>query len=234
MKSALNEKPKVLAIIPARGGSKGIPRKNIRDLCGKPLIAYSIESALKSNLIDRVVVSTDDEEIAEVSKNYGADVPFLRPKELAQDRSDLGKAVDFTANRIWDDGFHQNILVTLFPTHPFRTLRLINHLIKKAFIGHALVTTVKAIKHDFNNLFYKEGGKHLRFLLDIKAFNGNTGPHTFFRTYGTFLASSQHGKLKPYVYVLKDPITLIDIDNIHDFFLAEEIIKEGLFDFSVT
>ncbi|MBW1723549.1 MAG: hypothetical protein JRH13_15900, partial [Deltaproteobacteria bacterium] len=76
-------KPEVLAIIPARGGSKGLPRKNIRDLCGKPLIAYSIEVALRAKLIDRVVVSTEDEEIAEISESFGAEVPFLRPKEMA-------------------------------------------------------------------------------------------------------------------------------------------------------
>ena len=75
----------VLAIIPARGGSKGVPRKNIKDLCGKPLIAWTIEEALKSKYIDRLIVSTEDEEIANISKKYGAEVPFLRPTELAKD-----------------------------------------------------------------------------------------------------------------------------------------------------
>jgi N-acylneuraminate cytidylyltransferase len=74
-----------IAVIPARGGSKRIPRKNIRPFCGKPIIAYSIEAALDSGLFDQVIVSTDDEEIAEVSRGLGADVPFLRPAELADD-----------------------------------------------------------------------------------------------------------------------------------------------------
>jgi len=74
-----------VAIIPARGGSKRIPRKNIKIFYGKPLIAYSIEAALESNLFDKVIVSTDDKEIAVVAKKYGADVPFIRPKELADD-----------------------------------------------------------------------------------------------------------------------------------------------------
>jgi CMP-N,N'-diacetyllegionaminic acid synthase len=91
--STLNEKPETIAIIPARGGSKGIPRKNIVDLCGKPLIAYAIEAALKSDMITRVVVSTDDEGIAEISTAYGAEVPFLRPKEMALDRSSIGDAI---------------------------------------------------------------------------------------------------------------------------------------------
>ena len=76
---------KILGLIPARGGSKGIPRKNIIDLHGKPLIAWTIETALNCYQLDRVIVSTEDFEIAEVAKKYGADVPFMRPKELAKD-----------------------------------------------------------------------------------------------------------------------------------------------------
>ena len=75
----------VVAIIPARGGSKRIPRKNIKEFCGKPIIAYSIEAALESKLFKRVIVSTDDEEIAKIAKKYGAEVPFMRPKELSDD-----------------------------------------------------------------------------------------------------------------------------------------------------
>ena len=77
--------PKAVAIIPARGGSKRIPKKNIKDFYGKPLIAYSIEVALKSKLFDKVIVTTDDEEIASIATQYGAIVPFLRPKELSDD-----------------------------------------------------------------------------------------------------------------------------------------------------
>jgi len=76
---------KTVAIIPARGGSKRIPRKNIKDFCGKPIIAYSIEAAKASGLFDRIIVSTDDEEIAEVARQYGAEIPFMRPRELSDD-----------------------------------------------------------------------------------------------------------------------------------------------------
>ena len=82
----MNEKMKIIAIIPARGGSKGIPRKNIRLLAGKPLIAYSIEAALKSRYINKVVVSTEDAEIAEISRRYGVEI-IKRPEELAKDES---------------------------------------------------------------------------------------------------------------------------------------------------
>ena len=76
-----------LAVIPARGGSKRIPRKNIKEFCGKPIIAWSIEAALNSHCFDRVIVSTDDEEIAEVAREWGAEVPFIRPSELSGDHA---------------------------------------------------------------------------------------------------------------------------------------------------
>jgi N-acylneuraminate cytidylyltransferase len=82
-----------LAIIPARGGSKGIPRKNIKEIAGKPLIAWSIEHALTADCIDRVIVTTDDEEIAEIAKAYGADVPFFRPENLSGDTATTESAV---------------------------------------------------------------------------------------------------------------------------------------------
>lgn len=77
----------MIAIVPARGGSKGLPGKNIKNLCGKPLIAYTLEAALKSKEIERVIVSTDSQEIASIAKQYGAEVPFLRPACLAEDES---------------------------------------------------------------------------------------------------------------------------------------------------
>src|SRR5512136_1083491 len=80
-------KPEVLALILARGGSKGIPRKNIRPFAGQPLIAYSIAAGLQADMVTRVLVSTDDEEIAGVARSFGAETPFLRPPELAQDRT---------------------------------------------------------------------------------------------------------------------------------------------------
>ena len=78
-----------LAIIPARSGSKGVPRKNIRLLAGKPLVAYTIESALNAKKLNKVIVSTDDEKIARISQNFGAEVPFLRPQRLAKDTTPM-------------------------------------------------------------------------------------------------------------------------------------------------
>jgi len=81
----MSEKKNILGVITARGGSKGIPGKNIKELGGKPLIAYTIDVAKKSNLITHLIVSTDDEEIADVCRKYGAEVPFMRPAKLADD-----------------------------------------------------------------------------------------------------------------------------------------------------
>ncbi len=108
---------KVYAIIPARGGSKGVPKKNIRLLAGHPLIAYSIVAARRCRRIDSVIVSTDSQEIADVSRAYGAEVPFLRPKELAQDRS---ADIDFIRHALdWfeeHDHVEPEMLVHLRPT----------------------------------------------------------------------------------------------------------------------
>ena len=109
----------ILAIIPARGGSRRLPRKNVRLLCGKPLIAYTIEAALSSKLIDRVVVSTEDEEIAEVSKKYGAEV-LERPEELARDDSPTIDAVMHVLNWFEERKEFFDIVVLLEPTSPLR------------------------------------------------------------------------------------------------------------------
>jgi N-acylneuraminate cytidylyltransferase len=111
----------VLAIVPARGGSKSIPRKNVRPLCGIPLIAYSIEAGLSAASVDRVIVSTDDEAIAEVSRGYGAEVPFLRPASLAQD--DTPDLPVFQHALQWmesHEAWVPEIVVQLRPTSPVR------------------------------------------------------------------------------------------------------------------
>ena len=112
-------KRKAIAIIPARGGSKRIPRKNIKLFHGKPLIAYSIEVALKSNLFDKVIVSTDDEEIAKVAIDYGAVVPFLRPKELSDDFTGTGAVVNHALEYLKSMGENYDFVCTIYATAPF-------------------------------------------------------------------------------------------------------------------
>jgi len=118
---------KVLGIIPARGGSKGIPRKNIRMLAGKPLIAWTIEEAHKSQYIDRLILSTEDMEIKEVAEEWGCEVPFVRPLELAQDDTPGIDTVFHALNAI---GGEYDYIVLLQPTSPLRTVDDIDDCIR--------------------------------------------------------------------------------------------------------
>lgn len=115
------EKNKIVALIPARGGSKGIKNKNIIDLCGKPLISYTIQAALESKYIDKVIVSTDSQEIADVAIKYGAEVPFLRPGELASDTSKTIDAVMHAVGELEKRKEEYDILILLQATQPLRT-----------------------------------------------------------------------------------------------------------------
>lgn len=125
------DKHKVVCVIPARGGSKGVPRKNIKQLGGKPLIAYTIEQALQSQYIDRTIVSTEDMEIADIAKQYGAEVPFMRPEALAGDQV---ATVDVLLHAInWleeEDKYNFDILVLLHTTTPLRAVEDIDACIK--------------------------------------------------------------------------------------------------------
>jgi len=109
---------KAVAIIPARGGSKRIPRKNIKDFYGKPLIAYSIEVALASKLFDKVIVTTDDEEIATISRQYGAEVPFLRPKELSDDFTGIEDVINHTLEYLKKNSEEYDYICTIYATAP--------------------------------------------------------------------------------------------------------------------
>ncbi len=111
---------RVLGIVPARGGSKGIPRKNVRYLCGRPLLAYTAEAALKARRLTRVVLSTEDEEIARVGREYGLEVPFLRPTELAQDDSPTLPVVQHVLRQLLASGDSYDAVCLLQPTHPLR------------------------------------------------------------------------------------------------------------------
>lgn len=125
-------KKNILGIITARGGSKGIPGKNIKLLGGKPLIAYTIDAAKKSTLVSHLIVSTDDEEIAEVCRQHGADVPFMRPKELALDNTPhvpvVQHAVSFFEEK---NNIKVDFIVILQPTSPFRTADDLDMTIQK-------------------------------------------------------------------------------------------------------
>lgn len=139
------KKPEVLAIIPARGGSKGIPRKNIKNFAGYPLIAYSIAAGLQSELTTRVIVSTDDEEIAEVARKWGAQTPFLRPAEFAADNT-LDLPV-FQHALTWlkeHEGYVPDIVLQLRPTSPARPRTLLDDAVR-LLMDHPEADSVRGV-----------------------------------------------------------------------------------------
>lgn len=121
----------ILALIPARGGSKGIPRKNIRSFAGYPLIAWSIAAAKQSELVTRIIVSTDDEEIASVAREWGAEAPFLRPAEISQDKTTDLPVFEHTLKWLEDvEGYRPEIMIQLRPTSPIRPKNMLDDAIR--------------------------------------------------------------------------------------------------------
>ena len=153
---------KVIAIIPARGGSKGLARKNIRILAGKPLMAWTIEQANCSNYIDKVIVSTEDEEIAEIARKYEAQVPFMRPKELARDDSRTIDVLMHAINWLEETGNYFDIVVLLEATSPLRDVEDIDKCIEILINNHkakAIVSVAKleSAHPEFNVVINDEG-----------------------------------------------------------------------------
>jgi CMP-N,N'-diacetyllegionaminic acid synthase len=144
----------IIGIIPARGGSKTVSKKNIKLLAGKPLIAYTIEAALASQIINRVIVSTDDVEIMEVAKKAGAEVPFCRPGHLAQDETSDRPVIKHVLEWLSDhEGFQPDGVAYLRPTSPFKTSQIIDNCNKFLMTTGAdsvrTVTSVEGVHHPY-------------------------------------------------------------------------------------
>lgn len=145
---------RVLGVIPARGGSKGIPRKNIRLLGGKPLIAWTIEAARKSRLLTRVILSTEDEEIATVGKHWGAEVPFLRPQELAEDTTPTLPVLQHAVRECERQDGAYDAVCLLQPTAPLRRPEWIDECIALLLrLDAEAVVTVCRIPDEFHPLW---------------------------------------------------------------------------------
>jgi len=162
----------IFCFIFARGGSKGVPRKNIRNLRGKPLIAYAIETGLSSDLIDRVFVSTDDLEIAEVAKNYGVEVPFIRPGDLARDDSPEWPAWQHAIREINNrrDFEKMDIFVVLPTTAPLRNVGDVDACINGFIISETdVVITVKnAARHPSFNMVSLDEDNYANLVMPVK------------------------------------------------------------------
>ena len=154
------KKPKILAIIPARAGSKRIPNKNIRNFLGKPLIAYTIEQARKSPIIDRVIVDTDSKKIAKIAKKYGAEAPFLRPSELATATAKAVDAMLHLLNRLKkEENYQPDYVMILQTTSPLRELRDIEECWK--LMRSSGATTVLTVCPTHPRLYYMDDNKNI-------------------------------------------------------------------------
>ncbi|WP_419786431.1 acylneuraminate cytidylyltransferase family protein [Pseudodesulfovibrio sp.] len=216
------EKLGCIAVIPARGGSKGLPRKNILPLCGKPLIAYSIEAALNAKTVDRVVVSTDDEEIAAISREYGAEVPFLRPKEFAGDNSLIGEATGYTYNRLYQEDPRPVIQAVLYPTSPFKTPEMIDTCVMKIRDeGFTTAITVKRIDElPIGSLVHsKRDDRSATYAVNDR----------LYRPYGNLTVTHPYIRYERiYCHTLSE-VEFVDIDTLEDLQLAEKVLLEGLY-----
>ena len=164
-------KPEVLALIPARGGSKSVPRKNLLDVAGKPLIAYSIQHALECSQVTRTIVSTDDEEIAEVSRRFGAEVPFRRPAEFASDTATDLQVFRHALSFLQEQGYIPDLIVHLRPTGPVRRIELIEHAIGM-MLRHPEADSLRAVGLAEQTPFkmWRIEGSYLRQALELPGF----------------------------------------------------------------
>jgi len=142
---------KILGLIPARAGSKGVPHKNIKELCGKPLLHYTIEEAYKSSQLSEVMVSTESEQIAEIARRAGGHVPFMRPENLAEDNSKTLDVVIHVVEQYEENGTHFDAVCLLQPTNPLRKADLIDRCVKEFQYKQAdSLITVRSVPHEFN------------------------------------------------------------------------------------
>lgn len=222
---------KFLGLIPARGGSKSIPLKNIKPLLGKPLIAYTIEEALKSKYLDRIVVSTDDVQIAEVSKEYGADVPFIRPAELATDTSPTLPVIQHALKYLESEGYTPNFVVLLQPTSPLREVKHIDEAIEKILDTNAdsVTTLTEAETHPYW-MRKLDGDRVYPFIETGEQSLRRQELPSVYRLNGAVIVVKREAIDKKWQEqdiraILMEPIYSIDIDTPLDFYIAEKLME---------
>lgn len=234
-------KPEVLAIIPARGGSKGIPGKNILEFAGYPLIAYSIAAGLQAEKVTRVIVSTDDLEIAEVARSFGAEVPFMRPAKLAQD--DTLDLPVFQHALTWldeNEDYHPDLVVQLRPTSPVRPVGLVDQAVG-LLLDNPNADSVRGVVPAGQNPYKmwrinKDGGMQPLLTLEgvEEPYNSprqqlppvywQTGHIDVIRPEVILEGGSMSGEVILPVYI--DPAFTVDIDNKLDWARYEWLVRE--------
>ena len=159
----------VLGLVPARGGSKGLPRKNIIPLAGRPLLAHSIDHGIKSKYVNKIVCTTDDQEIADIARKHGAEVPFLRPAELAtDDQDDSGFTTHAIQWLIDNEDWHADMVILLRPTSPIREIHHIDRALEILWDNpdaHSIVSIVLAEKTPYK-MFRQSTSKFLKPLIE--------------------------------------------------------------------
>lgn len=227
------KKERMLALIPARGGSKGIPGKNIKALAGKPLLAYTIEAARSCPCVDDVLVSTDSEEIAETARKFGAWVPFLRPEELASDTAKTMDAVLYTLRRLAEEGKEYDYVVLLQPTSPLRRSEDIEGAVGLALeTGEDVVAVSEVADSPILMRTCDEGGRLTPLLPGSSTVRRQDMPK-YYRVNGSIYvnrvsALSEETSLNdnPVGYIMPRECS-VDIDESVDFAVAEYFLRRG-------
>jgi CMP-N-acetylneuraminic acid synthetase len=225
---------RLLAIIPARGGSKGIPRKNIHPLCGRPLIAYSIDAARGSRAVDRTLVSTDDDEIAEVSHGLGAEVR-MRPAYLAANDTPTRAVLAHVVAELAGEGYRPDAVLTLQPTSPVRTAQHIDAaaaLFEADPHADSLVSCIE-VPHVFHPLsvMRRTAAGYLEPFLAAPQPHRRQDKETVFARNGAAIYITRTPRLADYVFggrlipFLMDAESSVDIDTLDDLHLAERLIQ---------
>lgn len=224
---------KFLAIIPARSGSKGLKDKNIKELNGKPLISYTIEAAIESKIFDSIIVSTDSKDYADIAKEYGAEIPFLRPDYLSTDEATTNDVVEYTIKELEKVGKNYDYFMILQPTSPLRKSEDILGAVNLLFEKDAnSVVSVCEVEHSplYMNTLDESLSMEVFLPKDVKTRRQELP--IYYRLNGAiyiskidyFLKHKNFYGEKSYAYIM-DKIRSIDIDDEFDFIMAESCVK---------
>lgn len=224
-----------VAIITARGGSKRIPRKNIREFCGKPIIAYSIEAALKAEIFDEVMVSTEDDEIKKIAVQYGAKVPFLRKRETAGDFATTADVLLEVLKEYKDRKKFFETFCCIYPTAPFVTAEKLIDGMKSLERADGVIPVVKYPYPPQRGIVIKEGKAKMKWEENLNVRSQDLEP--LYHDCGQFYCGRTEALFREKKLLVKDMVPLImdecevqDIDTIEDWKLAEmkyQLFKEG-------
>ncbi len=224
-------KENILCIIPARGGSKRLPNKNILEIAGKPLIAHTIEAALQSKIIDKVIVSTDDKEIARVSKKYNAEVPFIRPDELSTDSATSINVIIHSLDYFKAQGTYFDYVILLQPTSPLRSSDDIGKAFELISDKTSAVVSVCKSEHPPSWMYTLSNESYIN--KNAEEENTNT-PATFYRLNGAIYISKTNDLYKNKSFIgsktkafIMPAEKSIDIDTRIDFELCKILLNES-------